>query len=77
MVHELKILPRYFEAVLNKTKTWDLRKDDRGFQVGDLIRLHEFDGEKYTGRSMVKTIAYKFNDTGYGLEEGYCILSIE
>lgn len=75
-IHELKILTKYFNAVVDGTKTFELRKDDRDFKVGDLIRLHEFDGE-YTGRNSLYEITYKLNGGEYGLEKGYCILSIK
>lgn len=75
VTHELKILPEYFEAVLNGNKTFELRKDDRGFKVGDTLILKEFKPgiydssgpEKvtikecgYTGREVEKKITYIF-----------------
>ena len=50
MIHELKILPEYFEAVAGGAKSFELRKDDRGFTVGDEIILKEWNGTEYTGR---------------------------
>lgn len=32
--HELKILPQYFQAVWSGIKTFELRKDDRDYQLG-------------------------------------------
>ncbi|MGL6186115.1 MAG: DUF3850 domain-containing protein [Clostridium chrysemydis] len=77
MEHELKILPKYFEDVLDEVKTFELRKDDRNFQIGEGILLREFDGEKYTGRDIGVEIVYKLDGGKYGLEKGYCILGIE
>lgn len=39
MEHKLKILPEYFEAVKSGSKTFEVRKDDRGFQAGDTLFL--------------------------------------
>ena len=66
-VHDLKILPEYFEAVLEGRKNFELRKDD--------IVLNEFDGEHLTGRSLLRNIKYILRDCPqYGLKKGYCIL---
>lgn len=35
----LKIAPTYFDAVSNGEKPFEVRKDDRGFQKGDLFVL--------------------------------------
>ena len=51
--HELKILPQYFEAVKSGHKNFELRKDDRNYQVWDLITLREFDGKQYTERWVI------------------------
>jgi hypothetical protein len=75
MKHELKILPEYYEAVLNGTKSFELRKDDRGYKVGDTVRLMEWQDGLYTGRDLVLKIKYILRDCPeYGLMEGYCIL---
>ena len=42
-VHELKILPQYYEAVANGSKTFEVRKNDRRFQKGDTVRLREWE----------------------------------
>lgn len=44
--HELKTWKPFFEAVINKDKTFEMRKDDRGFEVGDNLRLIEVDPDK-------------------------------
>ena len=41
---EKKILPEYFKAVHHRQKTFELRKDDSDYQVGDMLRLREWDG---------------------------------
>ena len=72
--HNLKILPEYFEAVASGLKTFELRKDDRGFETGDHVLLREWDGE-YTGRNIESEIGFVLR--GYtGLEEGYVIFGL-
>ncbi len=73
-IHDLKILPEYFEAVKSQKKRFELRKDDRDYQVGDWIRLSEWDNG-YTGEYRTARIKYILRDCPeYGLKEGYCIL---
>lgn len=43
MIHELKIWPQYYCRVANGTKTFEVRKNDRGFQPGDTVILKEYD----------------------------------
>lgn len=84
-VHELKILPEYYKAIMHMGKSFELRKDDRGFEVGDRLRLRKYDtslnssGEPYgyTGEVIVATITYILRDVPqYGLRDGYAILGL-
>lgn len=59
MIHELKIYPEYFKAVTSGQKTFEVRRNDRDFQVGDFLALNEHDPQKgYTGRCCIVEIAY-------------------
>lgn len=79
MIHELKIFPEYFNSVISGDKTFEIRRNDRNFLVGDYIALNEFTKESgYTGRSALYCITYV---AGRGhplvsLPEGYVILGI-
>jgi len=42
MVHDLKTWPLYFAAVSSGKKTFEIRKNDRDFKVGDILILKEF-----------------------------------
>ncbi|EGR4076000.1 DUF3850 domain-containing protein [Vibrio fluvialis] len=55
-VHELKILPEYFALQLSGEKRFEVRHNDRDFQIGDTLILNEWDGESYTGRCITVVI---------------------
>lgn len=78
MKHELKTWTKYFEAVFNGKKNFELRKDDRGFQIGDILILKEWEPElgKYTGRQLTKSVTYIFEGGSLGLEKGFVIMAI-
>lgn len=49
-VHVLKAAHPYFSAILNGRKSFELRKDDRGFEVNDLLVLRELVSHRATLR---------------------------
>ncbi|MFQ6250697.1 DUF3850 domain-containing protein [Yersinia enterocolitica] len=59
ITHQLKILPEYFQAVIEGRKKAELRTNDRDFKVGDYLLLAEWDGgtDEYTGRKIVVEIS--------------------
>ena len=45
--HELKLDINYFEDVKSGLKNFEIRKNDRDFQVGDILEFKIFDSGKY------------------------------
>lgn len=76
MTHELKILPEYFQPVFDGTKNFEIRKDDRQYQVGDILILRETNGHSYTGREVRVVVTYILRDRNYN-KEGLCTMSIK
>lgn len=74
--HEVKIASSYYEDIISGKKKFELRKNDRGYKVGDSLKMLEFDEGKHTGRTIDADIIYMLEDYT-GLEEGYCILGID
>lgn len=71
---EKKILPTFFNAVITGRKKFEIRKDDDKVSVGDTVRLREWDGSEYTGRSCSVLVTYVLRGAPeYGLKVGYCI----
>ena len=78
MLHELKILPEYYDAVRCGDKRFEIRKNDRDYHTGDILRLKEWDGKQYTGEELDAVVRYIYHGIDeYGLAEGYCIMSID
>ena len=74
--HELKTLPQYFEQVWSGNKRFEVRKNDRDFQLGDCLVLKEYQQDgRYTKRLITCNISYVLKDFE-GIEKGYCVLGI-
>ena len=74
--HELKLANMFFDDVASGRKPFELRKNDRDYEVGDSTILYDYlDGQK-TGRYINADIIYILQDFK-GLTEGYCILGIK
>lgn len=77
--HELKCHPEYFGRICRGQKTFEIRKNDRDFQVGDILVLREYDPKTgwpdYGGcdqrRAKVTYI------TNYAQQDGYVVMGIE
>lgn len=76
-VHELKVLKKYAHHLITRDKTFEIRKNDRDFRVGDILHLKEIDDEskEYTGFEMFLKVIYMHQ--GLGLEDGYVCMSVE
>lgn len=76
MKHYLKTYTEYFDAVESGDKTFEVRHDDRGFKVGDILVLQDWDGCECTGRELTKKITYVLNDSQF-CKYGYVVLGIK
>ena len=91
-LHELKIKHEYLEDVSLGIKTFELRKNDRDYQVGDLIHFIDIREVEITVNEKLEfethdvciddealyQIVYILKDVPqYGLYKDYCILGIK
>lgn len=86
-IHELKTDPDVYDAVASGLKTFEIRKDDRGFQVGDALLLRKtlHSGERmkqgmplvYTGHSIQVNVSHILRGPVYGLVDGWVIMSVQ
>lgn len=84
MVHELKTWTGFFEDMFTGRKNFEVRRDDRGYREGDLLRLREFiaDEDKkvggtYTGRELRQRVTYVMRGPMLGLQAGWVIMGVE
>lgn len=73
-IHEVKCLPEYFTPIRRELKKFEIRKNDRDYQVGDGLIIREWDNiNGYSGNVTRTMIVYI---TDYEQKEGYVVMSI-
>lgn len=80
MKHILKIKDKYFEKILSGLKPWEIRKNDRNYQVGDLIHFVDVNGNEFKdiiySKNIYKVI-YILDSFPEGLKDEYIIFSLK
>lgn len=76
-VHELKCWPEPFQAMWDGYKTFEVRVNDRDYQVADYLLLREFDPATsvYSGRRILVNVLYVMEGGRFGVAEGSVIMS--
>ncbi len=74
-VHELKIHPEHFREITLGLKTYEVRLNDRNFEVGDYILLREYYHEEYQNNEIMVRIKHILADFE-GLAENYVVLGL-
>ena len=81
--HDLKCLPDYFHAIVRGDKPFDVRRDDRGYQKGDVLNLREWTPRgkslipEYTGNAEQVLVTYVLTGGQFGIEPGYVVMGIK
>lgn len=92
VIHQIKCWTEYFDALIDGTKTFEVRKDDRGYQVGDTLLLQEWgtvpyllhadhltgvaERDDYTGRICIRRVTYVLRGRQFGIENGYVVMGL-
>lgn len=86
--HILKCLPAYFDAIHRGEKNFEVRRDDRGFQKGDVLVLRRMNEENLkhmvdtdlSGKARYeirRTVTYILTGGQLGIEPGYVVMALE
>lgn len=80
MTHELKCWPVFYRELVAGTKTFELRRNDRNYQQGDMLVIDEWNDAT---QEYMNSLTLRFEVTHamygpiFGLEAGWVILSIK
>lgn len=77
-IHDLKCNTDLFDDIWYGRKLFELRKNDRGYSIGDTLLLNDYDPdlEEYMVRTIAAEVSYIIEDRP-GLEPGYCVLGLK
>ena len=75
----VKTAPEYLLAAVKGEKTFTIRKNDRPYKVGAIIRKCGFANGSYTGEcaDFVITYVLTHDDFPSGIKDGYCVCGIK
>ena len=77
MIHKIKIEQKFFYDIASGLKSFDVRKNDRNYAVGDTLEMFEIDENMTnTGRGVIVRVNYILPGGKYGIEENYCVMGI-
>lgn len=76
-VHHLKIEQQYFVDVINRLKTFEIRKNDRNYQIGDVLRLNVIDENgNFIKRPDYECLVEVVYMTDYEQKDDYVVMGI-
>jgi hypothetical protein len=79
MVHRLKTWDEFMMDIATHKKTFEVRKNDRGFKTGHILLLEGWDNkeQKYTDKVIEAEVTYTLYGGQFGIEEGYVVMGIK
>lgn len=78
MIHELKCWPGYFLPLCERVKSFEIRKNDRDFKVGDTLILRQWNPETgYYEWGMIEREVTYVTDFPTGLRDGYVCMGLK
>jgi murein L,D-transpeptidase YafK len=78
--HKLKTWKTFYRAIIKGDKTFEVRRNDRNFKVGDNLQLIEVDNENNmtpTKHECLVKVKYLLSGEEWGIVKGHVVLGIE
>lgn len=82
MIHELKILSSFIRPICERSKTFEIRENDRGFQKGDRVQFKVVSDDWTRKNSSIvcefehKVFEITYVINGWGLKNGFVVFGI-
>lgn len=79
MEHEIGLLTQFVDPILRGEKTFEVRKNDRGYQKGDILIMTERyfkESNKSTSPRKIKAEVSYVLASGWGIKAGYVVLGL-
>lgn len=78
MEHLIKTWEPFYTDILEGRKTFEFRKNDRGYKVGDILLLWRWPQAGPIPETFPVQVVYLVeNAPHFGLPDGYCVMGIE
>lgn len=82
MTHTIKIKESFADAIMNGDRTFEVRKNDRGYQKGDIVVFQAIEDTASLPLSIahpINTVNFKITYVlnGWGIKEGYVVFGIK
>lgn len=85
VTHELKVLSKFFPSLVDMSKPFEIRSDDRHYAVGDTcifkeIHMSEWNGDPdkedfiYSGRKCVRRVTYVLSHEMWNMVPKGCVI---
>jgi hypothetical protein len=77
--HELKTWPEPFDAMERGLKPFEIRRNDRDYRIGDILRLREWRpaDEQYTGRELLRKVVFILDNPQFGIKNGFVVMAVK
>ncbi len=78
--HYLKTWPQFYAAIARGDKNFEVRKDDRAYQTGDILALEYYDPENPSVfgnyETLLRKVTFVLPGGQFGIEPGFVVMGL-